>query len=1164
MKNLQSATLVLCCFMLVLLLWGQNSVVAQDVTATIAGTVTDQSGAAIAGATVTAKSVERGTTFKEVTNDAGIYRITQLPVGNYDLRVQKDGFQTTVHPVFTLSLNQIARIDFELKLGQVTQTVEVSGATPILKTEATQVDTIIDSSTNDALPLATRNYVELTLLSPGAVHPDPSMFNNGDNVNTGARPFINGNREQANNFLLDGMDNNEVSDNLLGYTPAPDAIEEFNLITNNAPAEFGNFMGGIVSVTLKSGTNSFHGDVWEFFRNDVLNANQWEDKINPSTPAIPRAPLRWNMFGGTLGGPIYRKKLFFFVDYQGQRFDHPPAGSFISVFTPAEQGGNFGALLTTATPIQLYNPCEGTTGQNGTACVAATTRAPFPGNIIPASMISPVAAALFASSLYPKTINNNLTNNAIQEISQAFNSDQGDIKVDYVISSKDQISGRFTRAFQIDPSNNSQVLFGNGQVTAPIWSTVGDWTRTISNSVVNDARFGWNHIVLNVGVSWDPSVGSFGQTIGIPNSNPAGVIGLLGLDFGGGTPTGPGIGTLTNIGNSVTTQSFNSKVYQGDDSVTWTRGRHTFKFGGEYMFDSITVFYSGNSGELGGMTFGPNFTSSAATDPLPNTGEGMADFFLGLPTAFGRGLSGGATWEQTSNIIGGFAQDTWRVSDHLTFTYGLRYEAHTPWVEVNNQQTNYNIQTGQIEYAGQDGNSRSLYNGVYGGKDFQPRLGFAYTPGWTGGHTVFRGAFTVSDYLEGTGTNLRLPLNPPYDGGATAGGEFQTQYLLQPLPTTTASQGIIAPPPAGLSCPNFSCFDGAVLRLWDSNVQPAIDDQWNLTGQHQFGGSTTLQVGYVGQVAYHLMVPFYYGQAVAEPSTSCGTPPCTAPSPFFANGDGPALLSAINTGGGTVSGTQSNGRMMYNALQAVLQKTPNKGLQYQVSYTYAKCMSNNTGYYGTGSPARASSNASPYWQNIYDPAAEWAPCYYDETHNLTAYAVYQLPIGQGKQFGGGMNKAMDTVVGGWNVSPIVTLHTGFPLALATNASDPTGTGSRGLRPDCDGTNTVFGRSPAPAGTGGGFLWFDPSNYANPTTTFGTCAPQLGGLRGPGYYNWDISLQKNFQLTERFKLQFRSDFLNAFNRVNLAVPNTTVAESTTGVIQASQPARNIQFALKLYF
>jgi hypothetical protein len=558
------------------------------------------------------------------------------------------------------------------------------------------------------------------------------------------------------------------------------------------------------------------------------------------------------------------------------------------------------------------------------------------------------------------------------------------------------------------------------------------------------------------------------------------------------------------------------------------------------------------------MTFGPNFTASAATNPAKNTGEGMADFFLGLPTAFGRGLSSGS-WTQTSNVFAGFAQDTWRLTDHLTLTLGLRYEAHTPWIESNNQQTNYNIQTGQIEYAGQNGNSAALYNGQYGGKDFQPRLGFAWTPGWSGGRTVFRGAFTVSDYLEGTGTNLRLPINPPFDGGATAGGEFQTLYLLQPLPTTTASQGIIAPPPAGLSCPNFSCFASTIFRLWDPHVQPAIDDQWNLTVQHQFSGNTTLQVGYVGQVAYHLMVPFSYGQLVAEPSSSCSKPPCTSPSPFFAANQ--TLANII--GDNNVSGTQSNGRMMYNALQAVLQRTLSHGLQAQVSYTFAKCMSNNTGYYGTWSGARASSTASPYWQNIYDPKAEWAPCYYDETQNLTAYAVYDLPVGQGKQFGSGMNKAENAVLGGWSVSPIVTLHTGFPLALYTNASDPTGTGSRGLRPNCDGTNTVWGRRNATT-AGGGIAWFDPSNYTDPTTTFGTCAPQLGGLRGPGYYNWDASLQKNFQVSERFRVQFRTDFLNMFNRVNLAVPNTTVVTSTTGVIQASQPARNIQFALKLYF
>jgi hypothetical protein len=1141
---------------------GAQGLPAQEVTATVTGTVLDTTGAAVAGALVNVKSVERGVVYSATTNEVGLYRIPQLPVGNYEVRVEKAGFASVAYPAFTLSLNQVARIDVEMKVGQVSETVEVSGAAPILKTESTQVDTIIDAATNDALPLATRNYVELTLLSPGAVSPDPSSFNNGDNVVSGGRPFINGNREQANNFLLDGMDNNQVSDNLLGYTPSPDAIQEFNSITNNAPAEFGNYMGGIVSVSLKSGTNGFHGDVWEFFRNDKLNANQWENKINPNSSAISRAPLRWNMFGGTLGGPVLKNKLFFFVDYQGQRFDHPPAGSFISVYTPAEQAGDFSALLTASTPTQLYNPCQGTTGQNGTACVAATTRTPFPGNIIPASMISPVAAALFASSLYPKAINNNLTNNAIQLKSQAYNSDQGDIKVDYRLSSKDMISGRFTRAYQIDPSTNSQLLFANGESTAPIWSVVGDWTRSFRSNLINDARFGWNHITLNTGSSFDKSVGAFGQTIGIPNSNPSALIGLLGLDFGGGTPTQPGNGTLTNIGNSLVTQSFDSKVWQGDDSITWIRGHHTLKFGGEYMFDKITVFYSGNSGELGGMVFGPNFTASSPTAPLKNTGEGMADFFLGFPTAFGRGITSGG-WQQTSNVISGYGQDTWRVSDHLTLTLGLRYEAHTPWVEAHNQQDNFDPVTGKLLIAGQAGASRSLYNGVYGGKAFQPRLGFAWTPGRFNGHTVVRGAFTVSDYLEGTGTNLRLPINPPFNGGGSA-GEFQTQYLSQALPTTTASDGIIAAAPAGTACPNFTCFTKQIFRLWDKNVQPAIDDQWNLTVQHQFGTDSTFQVGYVGQTAYHLMVPFFYGQPVAQPATSCGKPPCTSPSPFFANGDGPALIAAINpTGGGTISGTQSNGRMMYNALQAVFQKSPSHGLQYQVAYTYGKCMTNNSGYYGTWTDARASNTASPYWQNIYDPKAEWSPCYYDETQNLTSYAVYELPFGKGKKFGGDMNKAVDAVVGGWTVSPIVTLHTGFPMSLYNNGKDLTGTASRGLRPDCNGTNTVFGRHDATAAQGGGILWFDPSNYSN-AAGYGTCAPQIGKLRGPGLYNWDLSLEKNFHLTERFKLQFRSDFLNAFNRVNLASPNTTVAKSTTGVISHSQPARNIQFALKLYY
>src|ERR1700686_3743237 len=277
--------------------WGQ------EVTASITGTVTDPSGAAVVGATVTATSQERGQTYTATTNDSGLYRIAQLPVETYGLKVEKSGFAVASHPPFVLTLNQVARVDTTMKVGQASETVEVTGAAPVLETDTTQVDTVINAATNDNLPLASRNYVQLTLLAPGAVSTDPSSFNNGNNTGGyGGRPLINGNREQSNNFLLDGMDNNQVSDNVLGYTPAPDAIEEFNLITNNASPEFGNFEGGIVSVSIKSGTNSYHGDVWEFFRNDKLNANSWSNNFSGTS----RDKLRWNMFGGTLGGPVIK------------------------------------------------------------------------------------------------------------------------------------------------------------------------------------------------------------------------------------------------------------------------------------------------------------------------------------------------------------------------------------------------------------------------------------------------------------------------------------------------------------------------------------------------------------------------------------------------------------------------------------------------------------------------------------------------------------------------------------------------------------------------------------------------------------------------------------------------------------------------------------------
>ena len=333
------------------------------------------------------------------------------------------------------------------------------------------------------------------------------------------------------------------------------------------------------------------------------------------------------------------------------------------------------------------------------------------------------------------------------------------------------------------------------------------------------------------------------------------------------------------------------------------------------------------------------------------------------------------------------------------------------------------------------------------------------------------------------------------------------------------------------------------------------NDQWNLAIQHQFWGDTTFQIGYVGQRATHLMVPFSYTQRELLPNLACGAPPCTAPSPFFDKN--PTFYNTLST---VTGGTQSNGNMSYDSLQAVLQKPMGRGLQYQVSYTYSKCMTDSTGYYGAWNNALS---GSAYCQNIYDNKSGWAPCYYDATNILSAYAVYELPFGRGKALASDANKVANAIIGGWAVSPIVTFRTGFPMPVS-GAADNSGTFSRGARANCNGLPAITGETPI-AGTTGDFQWFtNNGNFTNPGVgSFGTCAVQLGGLRGPHYTDVDLSIHKDFQITERFKAQFRTDFINAFNHVQANAPNMGLG-STMGQDTSAQPPRNIQLALKLYY
>ncbi len=1094
---------------------------AQEVTAGINGVITDPSGAPVANAKVTAKDVDRGSLFPTTTNGDGFYSLPRVPVGRYELEVESKGFKTTVRGGVELQLNDQAKIDVQLQVGELSQSVDVEGSAPVLQTEATQLGTVIDARTNVQLPLATRNYVQLTLLTAGAVTPNPSGFQNGQTSFQSDRPYINGNREQTNNFLLDGMDNNQVSDNEVAYAPSVDAIAEFNEITQNASAEFGNFMGGITSVSIKSGTNKVHGNAFEFFRNDKLNANTWNNNftLQANGQAAPRPLLRWNMFGGTLGGPIKKDKLFIFGDYQGSRFDRPGVTSAVSVFTAAERTGNFSQLLTQANPSQLYNPFS---------LNASGGRNPFPGNIIPATLFSPAALKILTSSYYPQPVNGNLINNQFNTTHSFINDDQGDIRGDWNASDKDHVFVRYSQSNINNPTTNSLPLSYNSFGIYRIYNGTVDYVRTLSPSLVNEARVGVNYTYNNTGTD-QSSLPNLAQTFGIPGV-PIPI--LPAQNFTGAY--------ASNLGNSDGISLFADTVAQYEDTVILTKAQHTIHAGFQGFRERLDTFYSGNNGAAGIFSYNGQYTtSSAAVKPGSGSGQPEADFLLGLPDDVGVGVNGG-TWGQRANIFAAFVQDTWRVSGKLTLNYGVRWELHTPWVEVHNREANFTPFSGQEEIAGTAtiyNNNRALYNQYNGIFNFQPRLGFAYSPD---ARTVLRGAYTLSSYLEGTGTNLRLTINPPFTV------EKEGQYTALAVPTTTLDQGYV--PISSATDP----FHNTILRLWDPNFRPAVSQQWNFSVQHQFGNTTTLQVGYVGQKNDHLVVAQPYLQKQLLPN---GT---VIPSPYLSGN--PTLQKDI----GNISGTEASGNQEYDALQATLQKRLSNGLSGQVAYTYSKCMTDSIGFYGEGSQA---ATTSAYSQNLYNRAAEWGPCYYDVTHNVTAFLSYDLPFGRGRQFGTDMNKAVNAFVGGWQVNGILSFHGGFPLTI--NGTDNSGTNARGARANCLAYAPVYGEVNAPQG---GYQWFDNAQPGNKTGatpvfgpaaagTFGTCG--VGTVRGPGLHTADLSLSKQFQFTEHQNLELRGEFVNALNTPVLNAPNRSLG-ANLGLLNSSQDPRNIQIGLKYNF
>ncbi|HUB78291.1 MAG TPA: carboxypeptidase regulatory-like domain-containing protein [Bryobacteraceae bacterium] len=1135
---------------------------AQESSA-ITGKVSDPSGAAVAGATVTARDVDRGTVWPTKTNDEGIYSIPRLPIGKYEVRVEAQGFQTALRPAFDLELNQTARVDITMTIGSVSSTVEVSAAAPLLQTETTQVGTTMMASSIASLPLETGNYNQLALLVPGAVTISPASMSGPQSTFNSARPEINGNREQANNYILDGMDNNEFVDNNVAYSPSVEALAEMNIITSSPSAEYGQFMGGVINATTKSGTNQMHGSGYWSFRRDALNANDWSRNFNPD-PSVNSEPVKqkWDLFGATIGGPIKKDKLFFFADYQGSRFDLPPTSTTITTFTAAERTGNFTDL-----GVALNYP--GTTVPMPANLTQATVCGPGQkmGSAPCITGISPTALKIMAA--LPQATGSGLLNNAQNTQSTYTHGDQGDFKLDWRPTDKDAVFARYTQQHVENPTSNSQALLYNsgGNNIFPIYNDVVGYTRTFSPSVVNDLRFGINYFPAEGNVQSAGSNAGAGLIPGQPTAF------LPGLYFSN-APIGGGNGGPFPFGTTDSAEIFHQTTGQISDTLSWTRGAHTILFGAQilrYRNDYIPA--TSNDGAAGQIGFTGQYSGNAEVD-----------FALGLPQYMGYGEGFSGTVGQRNSSYGLFAQDNWRVNSHLSVNIGLRWQVFTPIYEVHNRMTNFGMYSGQIELAGVDGNSRALYNQYNGIANFLPRLGLAWTP-W-GTSTVVRAAFSRSSFQEGTGEYNRLATNAPWNidlaDQFTAGANGAI-----PSNQVTLDQGFAALGAAigGTPCNTTtvlsapaSCFTGVRIHMTDPNYRPGISNDWNVTVQHQFGNSTTVQAGYVGQHSDHMADIFFAGQKVLNPN---GT---TSPSPYLG---GNAALTG--DGLGQVRLNATTGLQNYQALQLSAQQRFAHGLAFGLNYSYQKCLTNAQGYYGRygdllGSQATADVAFQLY---AYNMGLEYGLCDRDVTQVFNGYVNYNLPFGHGQSLKTN-NKVADAIISDWQVNAIFDVHGGFPISMLDWGGDG-GTGSAQGRPDCIAPSRETPYQNAPASVGGGYIWFDTSTMRDPAAgKLGDCG--VSTEWGPGLKNIDLGLTRIFNITERQKLEFRFQAINAFNTPILDVtgygidvfsngsllgPNggactsasqtcTPNPNSTTGLVNTSSNARNLQFGLKYTF
>ena len=1116
-KKLLSAALPLCLFLLT------GAVQAQTITGSINGTITDQSGAVLPGATVLAKNTATNVETTAVTNGSGDYTIRFLQVGQYTVTIKHDGFKTTTTPPFSLEVNQTAKIDGKLEVGAATQTVNVENTLqPILDTDNSTLATTFTTNTIRNLPLNGRNFSSITMFIPGAVVTEPTSMSNTNAIerdtNQGGQVSINGNRNQTNNYLLDGIEINETINNVIGYNPSPDAIENLTVITSNAGAEYGNVNGGDVVAVLRSGTNKLHGSAFAFLENYNLDANTWANKFAGN----PRQPFTQTIFGGTVGGPIMRDKLFFFMDYEGVRY-HKGGTQAASVIPAAFRTGDFSSL-----PVQL------------THYVAGQGQVAYPGNQVP--ITNPVAQYLFAHpEIYPlpnhAPTDGIAQNNYIGTYRNVVRNDQGDIKIDYTLGAHDSIMGRYSQGEASDATPQTPIAITfPGTNSYPFKGIALNWVHTFSPRIVNEARGGWSRVRWVQGIPQD-TTGTFGlqgnSIVGINAAQP--YPGFALEDFGNGQ--GRSNQTyLTDVGTFGGGSSLIDNIFTYGDTVTLQLGAHDVKAGVEILRYQQNNFYPGNDGVMGRLQYAGAFTGNTISDFVTNN-----IYYAGIAGNVGR--SGQRQYRDAA-----FVQDDWKVMPNLTVNLGIRYEYDQPIYEVNNKQANVDLTTGlyyvakQAGAAAAFGDDRALYHPTY--TNFMPRVGFSYQPKQ---RLVVRGGYGITSYLEGTGANLRLNFNPP----------FQPAYSYQAVAASDTSPGTPLTVQNAIPTNVSGSLASNFLRAWDKNLKPAFIQEFTLSTEYQLDNKTSVVLGYVGQTGQHL-IDARAGNQLTAPG---------AQAPYF------NLVGQT----GNIVVTETNSMMNYNAAQLQMRRRESEGLEFQINYTFAKAMTNNPGFFGTASV----SGASAYWQNGYNGHADYGPSGFDTRHNMSATAVYQLPFGHGRRFGSNSNWLADEALGGWKLTGTALAYSGLPVTITgpntTSVNNKTARANhyrhlkivnRGVSKWFGTDNTVYHPVATPTGTINGCSTDQAQSYGcayGPTIgeQFGNAA--VGTERAPGYEQIDLAAGKSFALYHEQTLEFRADFFNAFNIASYKNPDNGITDSNFGQISdVRSPQRQIQFSLHYAF